>query len=65
MVAIPTVAMLVNLYNNYIADVGANEDRSPTEVAEEEAFLDAVFATNVTKMAHAFLVSKGNFKYLL
>jgi len=60
-VAIPTVAMLVNLYNNYIADVGANEDRSPTEVAEEEAFLDAVFATNVTKMAHAFLVSKGLF----
>jgi poly(U)-specific endoribonuclease len=57
----PTVTALFALYDNYVADVAANEDHNAQEQGEEEAFLDEVFATDVTKMAFDFLAAKGYF----
>ena len=55
----PTVAALMALYDNYVPEVATNEDHNAQEQEEEEAFLTAAFATNVTIRAHEFLASKG------
>jgi len=55
----PTVAAMLTLYDNYVPEVGTNEDHNAQEQEEEEAFLTAIFATDVTIRAHQFLASKG------
>lgn len=54
-----TIALLVKLHDNYIADTGKAEVVTPEEVAEENAFLDAVFATPLFQKTKAFLIQKG------
>lgn len=54
-----TIALLLKLHDNYIPAVGSAEQITAEETAEEEAFLDAVFATPLFQKTRAFLISKG------
>jgi len=49
----------MQLLDNYIPDVKVTEIVTPEERAEEEAFLDAVFATPLMIKAQEFLASKN------
>ncbi|XP_066941189.1 uridylate-specific endoribonuclease-like [Macrobrachium rosenbergii] len=52
----PTYAALINLQDNYNPDVSVAEVIEPGEVAEQEAFLDAIMATEVMAMAQSFII---------
>ena len=56
----PTYVTLLALFNNYLAPVNATEQVTSQELNEENAFLDAVLATDVMKSAHRFLAAKGD-----
>ena len=47
------------LFDNYIADASIAEVETSQKKAHNNAFLDAIMATQVIKDAHKFLVSKG------
>ncbi|XP_037778838.1 poly(U)-specific endoribonuclease-like isoform X1 [Penaeus monodon] len=55
----PTVSLLRQLQDNYVPSVTVAEDEDAAEVAEQEAFLDAVMATQVMQRAEAFLLEKN------
>lgn len=55
----PTINAFVQLQDNYIPSVTESEVQDATEVTEQEAFLDAVMATEVMQLAEAFLQSKS------
>lgn len=55
----PTIKTLMALYDNYVADASIAEVEAPAKMAEKDAFLNAIMATQVIKDAHKFLVSKG------
>ncbi|KAK7078744.1 hypothetical protein SK128_001848 [Halocaridina rubra] len=55
----PTISAIITLQDNYIPDVGVAEVEDAAEVAEIEAFLDAVMATEVMTISEAFLVDNG------
>jgi poly(U)-specific endoribonuclease len=48
------------LYDNYAAAVETPEQVTNQELAEENAYLDAIMRTNVMRTAHRFLAQKGN-----
>ncbi|XP_068226062.1 uridylate-specific endoribonuclease-like [Palaemon carinicauda] len=54
----PTYAALIKLQDNYIPDVYKAEVSNPEEEAEQEAFLDAIMATEVMALAQAFIIEK-------
>lgn len=56
---IPTVAMLAQLYDNYLPDAFMNEDVTPAEVKEEEEFMKAVLNTTAMSLTKSLLSSKG------
>jgi poly(U)-specific endoribonuclease len=49
---------MLRLYDNYIPEVSSNEVVTDQERQEENAFLDAVFATPVFQQTRQFLISK-------
>lgn len=55
----PTISLLRQLQDNYIPSVSFAEDEDAAEVAEQEAFLDAVMATQVMQRAETFLTEKS------
>ncbi|KAK3886789.1 hypothetical protein Pcinc_009070 [Petrolisthes cinctipes] len=55
----PTLSTFVQLQDNYIPSVTESEVEDATEVTEQQAFLDAVMATEVMQLAEAFLQSKN------
>ncbi|XP_032779443.2 poly(U)-specific endoribonuclease homolog [Daphnia magna] len=54
----PTYEKMLSLFDNYLASVNETEQVTPQEKAEEAAFFDAVFATEVIKATHKFLVAQ-------
>ena len=57
----PTYKALIDLFDNYEGDTAVRETITQAELAENDAFLDAVMATQVMRDAHQFLVQKGLF----
>lgn len=57
----PTYKALIDLFDNYEGDTSVKETVTQAELAENDAFLDAVLATKVMQDAHQFLVKKGLF----
>lgn len=55
----PTISLLRQLQDNYIPSVSFAEDEDAAEVAEQEAFLDAVMDTQVMQRAETFLTEKS------
>jgi len=55
----PTISRMLAMHDNYIPDVGQAEVDTPTDIAERDAFLDAVFATPLMQRTQEFLASKG------
>lgn len=55
----PTYAKLLSLFDNYVLSVNETEQVTTQEKAEETAFLDTLYQTDVMKAAHRFLVDKG------
>ena len=55
----PTYATMLKLYDNYAASVQMPEVVTKEEIAEEKAFLDAVFNTTVMQKAYRFLVDQS------
>jgi len=55
----PTYKALIDLFDNYEGDTAVRETITQAELAENDAFLDAVMATQVMRDAHQFLVQKG------
>jgi len=55
----PTYKALIDLFDNYEGDTSVKETVTQAELAENDAFLDAVLATKVMQDAHQFLVKKG------
>ena len=47
------------LYDNYAAAVETPEQVTNQELAEENAYLDAIMRTDVMRTAHRFLAQKG------
>jgi len=50
---------MMDLFDNYEADVKIHELITSKEIQENDAFLTAVTRTAVTRRAHAFLAMKG------
>lgn len=57
--ASPTIRLLEELQDNYSPNVTTSEDEEPDEVAEKEAFLDAVMQTQVMQLTESFLKERG------
>ncbi|KAK8382147.1 hypothetical protein O3P69_015245 [Scylla paramamosain] len=55
----PTIAPLMKVQDNYIPSVSQAEEQDATEIAEQNAFLDAIMNTEVMKLAETFLHSKN------
>jgi len=55
----PTYKALIDLYDNYEGDTSARETITAAELAENDAFLDAVLDTKVMQDTHQFLVNEG------
>lgn len=55
----PTIKALLSLYDNYVIDCNVTEETNEKEKIEEDAFLEAILATNVMQQAHNFLITKG------
>jgi Endoribonuclease XendoU len=55
-----TYARLIALLDNYIPDIGTPDSCGTTCRNEEEAFLDAIIATQPIQLLQSFLVSKGS-----
>lgn len=60
----PTISTMLALFDNYEAAVETAELVTPAESRENDAFIDAMFATDVVKQAHQFLASKSNEPHL-
>ena len=58
----PTIALFSALFDNYIPAVTQAEDQTPEELAEENAFIDAVMDSAVMTEAYNFLNTKGGLK---
>ncbi|CAG0915515.1 unnamed protein product [Notodromas monacha] len=56
---IPTVAALLNLFDNYHPLVSIQESFTPEQESEIEVFLDAVFDTEVFRVMTDFFLAKG------
>uniref|UniRef100_A0A0A9Z3Q3 Poly(U)-specific endoribonuclease n=1 Tax=Lygus hesperus TaxID=30085 RepID=A0A0A9Z3Q3_LYGHE len=56
---LPTVSLLARFYDNYIPDAMKNEDVTPEEVKEEEAFMNTIVSTRIMTLTRTFLSSKG------
>ncbi|XP_063232693.1 endoribonuclease CG2145-like isoform X1 [Bacillus rossius redtenbacheri] len=56
---LPTVAKVLRLFDNYVADAGVNEQVTAAELREEADLLDAFVATPVMRHARQFLLEKG------
>lgn len=61
----PTYAAMLNLYNNYVAAAQTPETVTAQEIAEENAFIDAVFNTSVMRKTYQFLRARGTILYLI
>ena len=48
-----------SLFDNYLAAVNETEHVTQQESAEESSFLDALFATDIMRTTHQFLVVQG------
>jgi len=59
---IPTVAKLIPLLDNYVADVRKAEKVTPQEKQEEQEFMDAVMKTPEMQEAFNLVQEKGVFK---
>lgn len=57
----PTISLLMKVQDNYIPSVSQPEEQNASEIAEQNAFLDAIMDTQVMKLAEAFLHSKSEF----
>lgn len=55
----PTYKSLLAMHDNYVPEVGKAEEVTDHEKSEEQHFLDAVFSTQVMRLAHQFLASKS------
>ena len=55
----PTYATMLNLYNNYVAAAQTPETVTPQEIAEENAFMNAIFSTDVMRKTYQFLRARG------
>ncbi|XP_045138291.1 poly(U)-specific endoribonuclease-like [Portunus trituberculatus] len=55
----PTIALLRKVQDNYIPSVYQAEVQDANEIAEQNAFLDAIMNTEVMKLAETFLHSKN------
>ncbi|XP_042873740.1 poly(U)-specific endoribonuclease-like [Penaeus japonicus] len=55
----PTISLLRQLQDNYVPSVSTSEDEDAAETAEQEAFLDAIMATQVMQRAETFLTEKS------
>ena len=55
----PTYAAAQALLNNYQKNVTIEDAFTAEQLAEEVAFVDAIMETDVMKLLHQFLVSKG------
>ncbi|XP_063863765.1 uridylate-specific endoribonuclease-like [Scylla paramamosain] len=55
----PTIAPLMKVQDNYIPSVSQAEEQDTNEIAEQNAFLDAIMNTEVMKLAETFLHSKN------
>jgi len=55
----PTIAALLALQDNYVADVAFDEDDTTEEMVEKDNFLDLIMATDVMNITEAFLQDKG------
>lgn len=51
----------MDLFDNYHPDTDVTEKWDAKDLREQDTFLDAVFSTQVLKVAHQFLSSKGNY----
>ncbi|CAG0912777.1 unnamed protein product, partial [Notodromas monacha] len=57
--ALPTIAALVKLFDNYDHYVGAPENSTAEELQEVEDFLDVMLSTQVFNVLTNFLLQKG------
>ncbi|KAF5897530.1 poly(U)-specific endoribonuclease-C-like [Clarias magur] len=57
--SITTYARFMKLLDNYERSTGVAEKVTTDEIAENNAFLDAILETAVMKKAHQYLVKKG------
>ncbi|MCI4379127.1 hypothetical protein PGIGA_G00224350 [Pangasianodon gigas] len=57
--SITTYASFMKLLDNYERSTGVAEKVTTDEIAENNAFLDAILDTEVMKRAHQYLVKKG------
>ena len=55
----PTISLLMKVQDNYIPSAYEPEEQDESEIAEQNAFLDAIMNTEVMKLAEAFLHSKS------
>ena len=60
----PTILPLRNVQDNYIASVTESEIQDANEIAEQNAFLDAVMNTEIMTLAENFLQSKSEFYHI-
>lgn len=55
----PTLSLLQLLQDNYEPSVTVPEEQDAAEVAEQDAFLDAIMSTQVMQLAETFLKNNG------
>ncbi|XP_060779738.1 uridylate-specific endoribonuclease C [Neoarius graeffei] len=60
--SITTYTSFMKLLDNYERSIGVAEKVTTDEIAENNAFLDAILNTTVMKRAHQYLVKKGKSK---
>ena len=59
MLARPTYAKMMAMFDNYLAAVNETEQVTQQESQEESSFLDVILATDVMRSAQQFLVAQG------
>ena len=58
----PTYISFLSLLDNYNVNIGQTESLTEAELAEIDAFLDAILATQVMSLAFNFLRENGKWK---